>query len=72
MNARRNPTGELMNSRHKNPGKDHLPKPPPQLETEDRGVGLTDDQRVSRETAKAQQGPRVLPGPADLERQKKP
>lgn len=62
-------TGEIM----KNKDAGRLPEPPETpLRTEDRGDGLTDDQRVSRETTPGQQGPRVQPGPADLERQKKP
>ncbi|WP_148558668.1 MULTISPECIES: hypothetical protein [Pseudomonas] len=51
---------------------DTASRPTPPVHTEDRGDGLTDDQRVSRETSPEQQGPRVQPGPADRERQKKP
>lgn len=43
--------------------------PDEQLHTVDEGIGLTDDQRVSREESDSQIGARVTPGPADQKRQ---
>jgi hypothetical protein len=50
-----------------------LPDTPPHesLHIVDEDVGLTDDQRVSREDSDSQIGARVTPGPADKERQTK-
>lgn len=42
-----------------------------ELQIDDAGSGLTDDQRVSREKSNRQTGARVTPGPADQERQMK-
>ncbi|MEX5684059.1 MULTISPECIES: hypothetical protein [Pseudomonas] len=42
-----------------------------QPQSADKGDGLTDDQRVSREKSDQQSGARVTPGPADDDRQTK-
>lgn len=44
----------------------------PALTTDDSSVGLTDDERVSREKDTSEGGARVEPGPADAERLPKP
>jgi hypothetical protein len=46
-------------------------QPEKQPQNADKGDGLTDDQRVSREKADQQNGARVTPGPADYDRQPK-
>jgi hypothetical protein len=48
-----------------------ISQPEKQPQSADKGDGLTDDQRVSREKSDQQSGARVTPGPADNDRQPK-